>query len=194
MLSVSIDEKQIARMADALGDVASRLPRHIATAINRTSSKVRTHAARQLKTELTAPVKVLKKSIRIKSKANQSKLSATIGLFSGYPIPLKYFRASQTKRNGVTYKTNPKYKAKSRVTDAFINKTFYGGNVLRRVGKDRGPLKVVYGPSPGDAFERGGVAAKAMKVAETELPKQMERRIREVLLRNSGTINLRKGN
>ena len=186
MISVGIDPKQIEQIKGALGDLERRAPREIATALNATSKKVRIVSARALKKELNCPVKVLKKAIRQKGKANHENLTAVVGLFRGYPIPLKYFKPTQLKR-GVTYKTRTGAKGKSVLRDAFIAPQ-YGGRVYRRKGKARGPLQQVYGPSPGDAFEKSGIEQLATKTAQEELPKEMDRRIRFLLLKASGTI------
>lgn len=186
MIKVGIDPKQVEQTRAALGSLERRAPREVATALNATAKKVRIVAARALKKELNCPVKVLKKAIRNKSKANHETLTAVVGLFRGYPIPLKYFKPTQLKR-GVTYKTNPKLKGKSVLRDAFIAKQ-YGGRVYRRRGKARGPLQQVYGPSPGDAFEQAGIEQLATKTAQEELPKEMDRRIRFLLLKAAGTI------
>lgn len=191
MISVGIDPRQLKEMTDALGEMSRRLPRHMATAINKTSNKVRSEAAKILVTELNAPQKILKKAIRIKSKANQSETRAKIGFWEGYPIPLKYFKAKQTKRDGLTYKTMKGANRRSVIRDAFLVPGHFGGNVVRRVGNDRGPLIVVYGPSPGSVYESTGVVKKSLMIARKELPKQMQRRIREIGLSRSGAIKLR---
>ena len=187
MITVGIDSKQLDAIRQSLGDKARRLPREVATAINATSKKVRFEASKALKQELKVPVKVLKKAIKTKSNATTDQLQAIIRLWKGHPIPLKYFGARQQKRGGVTYRINPGHKVKSILRDAFIIKQF-GGNVFRRVGPSRWPVKQVYGPSPGDAFEAAGIGPLAAKVAAEELPKQLQRRIRFLLLKQSGGL------
>ena len=187
MITVGIAKGQLDAIRQSLGDKASRLPREVATAINATAKKVRFEASKELKKELKVPVKVLKKAIKTKSNATKDQLQAIIRLWKGYPIPLKYFGAKQQKRGGVTYRINPGHKVKSILRDAFVVKQ-YGGNVYRRVGEKRWPIKQVYGPSPGDAFEAAGIGPLAAKVAAEELPKQLTRRIRFLLLKQSGGL------
>ena len=187
MITVGIAKDQLDAIRQSLGDKASRLPREVATAINATAKKVRFEASKALKQELKVPVKVLKKAIKTKSNATKDQLQAIIRLWKGYPIPLKYFGAKQQKRGGVTYRINPGHKVKSILRDAFIVKQ-YGGNVYRRVGANRWPIKQVYGPSPGEAFEAAGIGALAAKVAASELPKQLQRRIRFLMRQTSGDL------
>jgi hypothetical protein len=186
MINVSVDNASLKRLQDALKDKSRRLPREVATAINATAKKVRIEASRLLKKELNVPSKILKKAIKTKSKATAENTQAVVGLWEGYPIPLKYFKPTQLKR-GVTYKIDPKLKGKSVLRDAFIVKS-YGGKVYRRKSKARGPIEQVYGPSPGTVFGKAGIAAAAEKVAREELPKQIERRIRFLELKSSGGL------
>ena len=209
MIKVGIDPKQLDSIRQSLGSKASRLPREVATAINATAKKVRFEASKALKQELKVPVNVLKKAIKTKSNATKDQLQAIIRLWKGYPIPLKYYgatevgkskkpknakkpkgkktKAKRPKAVGVTYRINPGHKVKSLLRDAFIVKQ-YGGNVYRRVGANRWPIKQVYGPSPGDAFEAAGIGALAAKVAASELPKQLQRRIRFLMRQTSGDL------
>ncbi len=191
MITVGFDKESLKRLEQSLNGLASQLPREVATAINATAKKTRTEAARELKKELNVPVKVLKKAIKGKSKASAKDLQAVVGLIKGYPIPLRYFKPSKTKA-GITAKINPKIKGKAGRTvypHAFAVKK-YEGRIYQRAGKPRGPLKgqQVYGPSPGNAFEAAGIGPLAAKVAAAELPKQLERRIRFLLLKQSGGL------
>lgn len=186
MITVSVNQASLDGLRRALSGTKRKLERELATAINATARKVRLEAARDLRQQMAVPVKVLKKVIKGKSKAKPGQLYAVIGFFRGYPIPLKYFKATQTKK-GVTYKINPKVKVKSIVRDAFIVKQ-YGGNVYKRKTEKRFPLEKQFGPAPGDFFEKAGILARATKLAETELEKQIKRRIRFIELKKSGDI------
>ena len=192
MIAIEVSIPQIKELREAIQGVKTNINREIAAAVNATARKVRTQAARALKQELTVPVRILKKAITSKSKATKDRPTAIVRLWNGYPIPLKYFKAKQTKKSGVTYKINPKHGRRSIMRDAFIV-TKYGGAVVKRVSKERGPLEVQYGPSPGTAFERGNVLKVARATAEAELPKEMKRRIRLVLLRAAGKLPQNRG-
>ena len=191
MISVGLQRDSLKQLEKSLNGLASQLPRELATAINATAKKTRTEAARELKKELNVPVKLLKKAIKGKSKASAKDLRAVVGLIKGYPIPLRYFKPSKTK-SGIAAKINPKIKGKAGRTvypNAFAIAR-YNGRVYQRAGKERGPLagQQVYGPSPGDAFEAAGIGPLAAKVAAEELPKQLTRRIRFLLLKQSGGL------
>jgi len=180
----------IQRLIKALGDAHKKLPIEFAAAVNATAKKATTAAARALAKELPVPVRILKKAIKTKQKASPGK-PAIIRLWEGHPIPLKYFAAKQTK-TGVTYKLKRANKRRSIMRSAFIPQA-YGGNVYIRKTASRGPLEQIYGPSPGEAYKDAGVEAIVVKVATEELPKQIERRVRLVLLRAQGIVGQRKG-
>ena len=185
-MRVTVSGTKLAALKAALKNTKRKLERELSTAINATAKKVTLEAARQLKAEMTVSVKMIKKLIRVTSKATPGNPRAWIGLSEGYPIPLKYFRAKQLKR-GVAFKVNPKVRAKSILRDAFIVEQ-YGGNVYKRKTKNRFPLEKQFGPKPGDFFEAAGIVAKAKALAESELEKQMDRRIRFVLLESAGGL------
>jgi excinuclease UvrABC nuclease subunit len=190
MISISVDAKSLKELRNALKGVEKKIPRELATAINATAKKVRLETARELRKVLTVKTTVLKKAIKIKKKASAKSTKATVFFADGHPIPLKYFRARQLKRGGVTYKIDPKFNRKSIIRDAFIVEQ-YNANVYRRTGKERGPLEKLYGPAPSEAFEKAGIAKVARTVAATELPKQVQRRIRLLALRQQGIVKQR---
>jgi hypothetical protein len=197
VIRIGIDPKQINRIREALLDKASRLPREVATAVNATAKKVRFEASKELRKALAVPVKILKKSIQTKSSASKDHLRAIVRLWKGHPIPLKYFKPRQVKgrkatkkrgavEGGVTYKINPAFGARSILRGAFIMRP--SGHVAQRIGKERFPVLFMHGPSPGESFDKLGITMLAWKVARQELPKQMERRVRFLLLKNSGGL------
>ena len=194
-MKVGIDQAAVNRVIQALGDKGRNYPREIATAINATAKKVRFEASKILRQELKVPVKILKKVIKQKSKASADGLSASIGLWEGHPIPLKYFGAKEiVKRRkgkkvhyGVTYKINPKHGVRSVLRDAFIVKQ-YGGNVFLRAGVNRFPLRRQNGPAPGDVYATTDLVQKVVAIARDTLPKEIERRIRFLNLKAAGGL------
>ena len=190
MISLKVDARSIRELRRALKGVEKKLPRELATAINATARKVKLETARELRKVLTVKVSVLKKAIRIKGRATARRTQATVFFAIGHPIPLKYFRARELKKGGVTYKVNPTFNRKSIIRDAFIIQR-YSQNVYRRKTKERGPLEKLYGPAPSEAFEKAGITKLAMAVASVELPKQIQRRIRLLILRQQGLVKPR---
>jgi hypothetical protein len=190
MIACTIDPKQIKALKDSLQSKASRLSREIATAINATAKDVRIEVARAIRPEINSKVKIatIKKVIRSKSKATKDQLIAIVQLNKGYPFPMRFFSPRQNKK-GVNVKFG-RVKGKDGKTffaGAFVANQ-WGGNVYKRVGKQRTPLIQLKGPSPGDFFEQAGIHQLAYKVARRQLPLQMERRIRFLMLQSSGGL------
>jgi hypothetical protein len=209
MITMRIEESTMKALRDAFKGIESKLPRNLATAINATAKTVRVQAAKELGKVMPLKVnpalksdkpfskaKTLKKAIKQKAKASPDSLSAKIGLWEGHPFPLKYFDARpyyQKKKNvGITYKTDKAWKSKAVLTDAFAVKR-WGNNIYRRKGKERIPLEKLHGPKPGDYFESHGIIEMAKRIVREELPKNIQRRVRAVLLAQQGIIKLKKG-
>jgi hypothetical protein len=187
VISIRIDEKQIKELKAAVQRSGKKFPIELAVAINATARKTKSESAKELKKLLNVKVSILKKTISTKQKATKEKTRARISFWHGFPIPLKYFGARQLKKGGVTYKINPAFNRPSVIRNAFIVNR-YGQNVYRRKGKERGPLQKLHGPSPKEAFEKADIGKFARGVAEKELSKQMDRRIKLNILRAEGLV------
>ena len=206
MISVGIDPKQIEALRQSLKGKANRLPREIATAINKTAKDVRIVVAREMRKELPSKIKMstLKKVIRSKSKATSDHLRATIQLNKGHPFPLRYFsptavkgKKGTKKRAGTSGGVNVRLgRVKGKAGKTFLPNAFivkqWGSNVFERInkgpGSGRGPLKQLFGPSPGDIWNQTGIVSLAWKTARQQLPLQIERRIRFLSLQSSGGL------
>lgn len=188
MIVATFDKTAMEGVAKVLEDLGANVAIQMSAAISKTAKQVRIKAARELKKHLAVPVRILKKSV-IKGKTDKQAMNAVIYLNPGYPIPLKYFGAKRYKRGkgGVTYRVDPVSKVRSIIRDAFIPPQ-YGGNVYRRKSKNRGPLEKQFGPSPGQVFEQAGIVQLAVNVAQEELPKQIQERIRLLTLKASGKL------
>ena len=185
MISIKIDQGQLKRLEQSLGEKAKRLPRELQTAINATARKVASEAAKDLAKILPLKQATLKKIVRQKSKATAGKLRARVGIGEGYPIPLRMFKPTQLKR-GVSVKMVRGQK-RSIVRDAWIAKQ-WGNHVYKRTTAERYPIAKQFGPKPGDYFAELGTERKARATAETELKKQIEKRIRFNVLKSQGVI------
>jgi len=194
MIAVGIDPKQIQQLKDALRDKSSRLPREMATAINKTAKDVRIVVAREMRKELPSKIKIatLKKVIKTKSSATKDQLVAVIRLAKGFPFPMRYFSPKQNKR-GVNARLG---RVKGKEGKTFFPHAFvidrWGGNVFERInkgaGSGRGPLKQLFGPSPGDIWNKTEIVHLAYQTARRQLPIQMQKRIRFLMLQTSGRL------
>lgn len=193
MIAIEIEAKEIEKLRQALGRMERRLPRELATAINATARKVKTETAKELKKYLAvSPTSILKTVVKFKAKATANQTEAVIRFQKGFPIPLRYFRPRQMKRGGggVTYKIDPAFNRRSIIRDAFMPPR-YNGRVYRRIGIQRGPLEQLYGPAPEEAYQKGNIDRVMIRVARQQLPYQIERRIRLLILREQGIVKPR---
>lgn len=188
MISVSVDSKKLKAY---IARTVSEMPTAIAIGVNSTAKKARKESAKAIKKELgpKVPLKVVRSAIRAKGVASKSHLAAIVALERGFPISLRYFSPVPTK-TGVRVRLNRKVKGKAGNT--FIPHAFIvarlGGKVFLRAGKSRLPIKEQFGPSPGEFMEAAGVKPMAIALIRKELPKRIQRRIRFLLLKQSGGL------
>lgn len=188
-MEIRIDEGSVQRLKDLFSNLGKDMRKEVHKAINQTAKQVRIQASRALKKELAVPSKILKKAIKSRREASVDSLRATILLLYGFPIPLKYFGARKvnTRKGGVSFRIDPKFNNRSVQRDLFIVDK-YKGHVFKREGKPRGRIIRMNGPAPGDRYEKAGIPALAERVAREELPKQIQRRIRFLILKSQGKL------
>jgi hypothetical protein len=179
VIGIRVDNAKLNSLAATMREAGRSIGREVAIAINGTAKKCSVVSSRALASELKVPSRIRKKAVRPGVKADAKTLSTTITLAQGHPIPLKYFLG----------KVNPKLTKKQRtaVGKGFIV-TRYKGHVFKRATNKRGPLVRQDGPAPGEAFEKAGIAKVTVDTATTELPKQVERRIRFWELKLAGKL------
>lgn len=180
----SFDKKSMEGVHKVITELGFNSRQQIKIALGLTAKKVRSVAAKKLRTQLKAPAKVLKKTIITKTDDIDRSLTAVVIMIAGHKIPLKYFKARQTK-SGVAYTVNSSDKGK--LPHAF-EVTKYRRNIYQRQGKERGPLVQQKGPAPGEVYESSGVVAVAMATAQEQLPKQITERIRFLTVKAQGKL------
>ena len=206
-----MDQKSLKEMRERLGEFGRHLDRHLATAVNRVGRSVRVEAAQRLGPIINlklhssmkgfskpiSKAKTLKKTTKQKNKATPENARITIGLWEGYPFPLKYHEAKNfvRKKRGKKLYEGVQYKEQmggifQTIEDAFVVPRF-SGNVFRRANEARGPLVKLNGRKPGDFFREGNVGEAAAAKAKERLPIEINRRLREITLAASGKIKLR---
>lgn len=192
MLEFSIDSRQVIELERALGKKAKRLPIELKIAVNAAAKKSRGAISKQIRTELAAPAKSVNKTISIKSQATEKSAKAIVVVKKTSRIPLRDFGARQNNV-GVSAKVS-KTRGRTVIPGAFQGprpgamKTSWRGRVFKRVGKNRLPIVQLWGPSPWGVAAKKNMQPQAQKDANTELRKQIERRIRFHNLKQSGAI------
>lgn len=173
MAIITFDAAQVLKI---VADLPGTHRRAISRGLNKTAANVRTAASAAIRAKRALSASTVRKALAIKS-ANPNRLVATLSV-TGRPIPLKEYKASQTKR-GVTVKVSP---GKRKLVEHRGNRAFLiakiGGHVFAREGKPRLPVKKLFGPSLPATFLNDEVRRAWTTTAQEALPKRLIEEIR----------------
>lgn len=194
MIGFTVQQRRINKLKKTLGGSDKKLKRQLVIAVNATSRKTTGGIAKQVATELATAQKNIKKTIKIKKKADKSDgiPSAIVSQTETRRIPLRDFGARQNKK-GTSYRISES-KGRKTIPGAFqgprpgVMKASWRGRVFKRIGKERLPIIQLYGASPWGVFTKKKMKAPVVKEAKKELIRQIERRIRFLQLKQSGAI------
>jgi len=182
LVEIKVDDVKLRKVERMLRGFPKAVPKVMSRGINRTITSAKTETARKIAAEISLKVSDVKKTIYIK-KASYSRWLAQLGI-SGSRIPLKMFKARQTKK-GVSYKIGAKRK--------FIKSAFFATmssghiGVFKRLGKFRLPIAELFGPSLGIVFEESGTIANDVTgSAYKMLGKNIDDQVQLVLKRMKG--------
>jgi hypothetical protein len=193
MFAVEVSTTQLSRLTKAVGEARKSLPREISAAINATAKKTRLDMGRKIRSEINVKKEPVEKVIKLVRQSSAGSLSAQVSLSKTARLPLREFGARQTK-SGVSYKISKKG-GRGSVPGAFqgpkpgVMKASWRGRVFKRVGKERLPIVQLMGPSPWGVFVKKKMTPAQMKEIETELAKQIERRINLNVLRANKLVS-----
>ena len=166
MLTITIDARSIVPVADAYAQAGSAAPIAIARALNWTGNKARTQVARTLARDTGVGYGVIRNALRT-TPASPAKLTYEIGV-SGAHIPLAEFHARQTRR-GVSAAP---WSQRRVFPHTFIVGQL-GGQVFKREGRARLPIRKLWGPSLPIELVRGASPAAFEKSAAADLPQRL---------------------
>ena len=191
-MTARIDNAQIARMKAAIENTGRNLRKELAIACNQTANKSKSIIAKQIGSELATAQKNIRKDIRNGKKASPLDISASVEVRKESRIPLRDFGARQTK-TGVSYRVS-KTSGRRSVPGAFqgprpgLMNAKWRGRVFKRLGKSRLPIAQLMGPSAWGVFVVGKKIGPSAQQTEAELKKNIDKRIRFLLLKQSGAI------
>jgi Prophage minor tail protein Z (GPZ) len=166
MLTITIDARSIVPVADAYAQAGVVAPIAIARALNWTGNKARTQVARTLARDTGVGYGVIRNALRT-TPASPAKLTYEIGV-SGAHIPLAEFHARQTRR-GVSAAP---WGQRRVFPHTFIVEQL-GGQVFKREGRARLPIRKLWGPSLPIELVRGASPAAFEKSAAADLPQRL---------------------
>lgn len=189
---ITLDVQGIEQLKAVLGDKQKRLPNELAIAVNATARKVASEMSKDIRSDLAVKAKDLKKVIRIKSRASKGDITAVVQLDEERRLTLKSFGARQVKA-GVSYQIS-KSAGRKVVTGGFMGprpgklEPKLRGHAFKRLGPARYPIVVLHGVSPWGFYTKKNMLRGTIAQGVRELNKQIQRRIRYHLLKQSGTI------
>ena len=166
----------IARINAALDTLKSS--RHHAAmrrAINHTGDRTFTIVKRTLSKQIGAPQRVIVQYGKVRTvRAGGGSLDYLI-IARGGPIPLKHFRARQTRKGVTASPWNNRKTYKS----AFIVNSL-GGHAFWREGKSRLPIKRIAGPNVPKEMVKDEVAAAFQSTVASFLAPRVEHEVRVI--------------
>lgn len=192
MIAIEINRGQLQRLADAVSASGKKLTKEIAGAINQVSKKTKLEMGRDIRKKVAIPKDEVEKPLSIRAQATEGNLSAVVSLKETKRLGLRHFGARQDKR-GVSYKID-KQGGRKRVNGAFqgpkpgVMRMKWKGNAFKRVGASRLPVVQLKGVSAYGTYKKNEMAGPQVKSIESELTKQLERRIKLNVLRASGLV------
>ncbi|MBX4336434.1 hypothetical protein [Bartonella raoultii] len=161
---------------------APRLNWALRNAINTSAKQVERFTEKQVVDISSAQSKRVKKGVYIKGKATAKFLETDI-IGSGTPLPLKFFKAKETKR-GVTYTMFGKQEI---LPHGFIKGGRFpkrvelkklNGNVFQRVDGDRFPIAKQEGPSIAKVMSKPEITNAIVKKANERLIENIQSQLK----------------
>ena len=186
------------QVINALENLGLNVKKEIGIINRKVAKRTKSFVAKEVTKELAVAQKVVKSELTFHRKArgaglvNVSDLATEIELKKTQRIPLREFKARQTKK-GVSYRIS-KTSGRKTIAGAFKGPkpglTFvrFRGHVMKRVGRARLPIRKLYGPSPWGVHVIKKQSSKVLTQINGELRKQLRERLRYQTLKKSGAI------
>lgn len=185
MLQVLDADGSFAKLAEAVERSGRNIRKEAAAVVNAVATKTQSGINKEIRTELAVKKKAIDGALEKGPRANAKNPFTDVTLKATRRIPLKEFKARQTKK-GTSYRIS-KSTGRRSVPGAFVSNKL-GGHVFKRRSKKRLPIQKLYGPSPLRVFRRKEMLTPTRENVRAELRKQMLRRIKFNNLKAEGTI------
>jgi len=193
MIAIEINANQLKKLQESVSKAKKSFTKELAASINAVSKKTKLQIGRDIRATVALKKDESEKPLSIRAKATANNLTAIVTLKKTKRLGLRHFGARQDKR-GVSYKISKKG-GRKRVDGAFqgprpgVMKTSWKGNAFKRVGNERLPIVALKGVSAYGAYAKNELSGPQVKAIESELAKQIDRRIRLNVLRANGLVS-----
>ncbi len=171
MISIQINERDIARVEKTLAGMPKVAGRVLSRSLNKTLAGIKTDASAEIRKELNVKKETVDSTFSLQ-KATVSRLSASIES-TGRPLPLSKFLGTKQTKKGVSVRIK---KGRSRkVIKGTFMATMSSGHVgvFWRVGKERLPISQRFSSRVPDVFSNEAVINAVMKKAGERLHKNI---------------------
>lgn len=185
-IRIDFDKAQLFAVKARLAAIKASVPKVLAAAVNDTAKQQKTKISTRIRERVNIKKKDIDPHINFR-RATPSNPECVLRLSKTSRIGLKYFGAKQTKQ-GVTYSI-AKGGGRKLAKGVFGPKIpRLGGQVYKRVGKKRLPIRKLRGVSPWGVFVKAGMENVTLYSAKVDLQNNLERRVRLELLRKAGKV------
>ena len=181
MVTIKETGAQLSQMKRQLAGIKNGTDKAIGRAAKRVASQTRSYIAKETKSGLLIKQSVLKKFIT----HQRYKYGAAVVLKEGNRLPLSLFGAFHDEV-GVSYQIK-KGGTRRYIDDAFMGpkpgvvSPRLGGNVFKRVGKSRLPIRKMMGPSVKSLFVRRQLYKQTKEFIETKFSERLQHEINFLL-------------
>jgi len=173
-------------MKAAIEGMGRNLRKELVIAVNQTAKKTQSGIAKQLSAKLNLKQKIAKRGVKITRGASTDDISSTVEVSNDKRFNIVSFNGTQQTDEGVSYKVmrgGPR-----KVAKGSFEVGRWGGRAYKRKTSKRGPLRNIKGPSAWGVFVVGKMIKPTAEQTEAELKKNVDKRIRFLLLKQSGAI------
>jgi hypothetical protein len=174
LFSVEAGISSLVNLEGLLRQVGNQAPHAIRRAVNHTGDKAVTQVARTLARQTGVKYGAAKKALFVQ-RANYDRGVYRISAKGGY-LSLKEFGARQTKA-GVSAMVWGKRRV---FPHSFVSQKL-GGHVFVRMGKDRNPIRKMWGPALPAELVKDETAAMFLSTVEAELPARVAHEVAALL-------------
>jgi len=181
---IKVESRGLDELIGSLNAVSENLAKETYAALGKAGNKTARAMTQQVTAELNVAAKVVRSKIKIRKQ--RENLKVTCSLAKSWRIPLRDFKARETKK-GVSARIEKK-KGVTHYPGAFIVKKFGGQVYTRPESGVRGPILKMKGASPFGSLVKRSLS-RVVEISTEEVKKQLAERIRYLNLKKSGGLN-----
>ncbi len=178
---IRVDATKLREVEQQLGSFSNKAPTVISRALNRAAQNAKASTVSKLREEYILKAKDIRDTIKIR-KATQRSLGAVVTSI-GNKVPLIKFKVSPNKPNpqkpSKVLKAGVKKGGLKEIIGAFVA-NINGNKVFEREGKNRLPIKQLFGPSVPEMLGNESVKTYIEREATKMFDKRLEHEINRV--------------